>query len=256
LNTGRLASANPNLQQLPRDGKYRGAFIPKPGYCFIDCDFPGQELAIAAAASGEKKWIDIILAGGDIHAQTAFTIFPVEMEDPKMHSYYRQIGKTLNFTILYGGGPYNISLKTGIQKSTAIRAVYKFKKSVPQLIKWLAANAKDAVATRTSYSADAYKRRRTMRDPEDWMLENIGKNNPIQAGGANMIKRAMVNAYERGVPLVLQVHDQLIAEVPIKESAKWSKILSECMNEAADYCTGIPGLIKVKPAIVYNLLKH
>lgn len=250
LNTGRLASANPNLQQLPRDGKYRGAFVPRKGYVFIDCDFPGQELAIAAAASGETKWINAILAGEDLHNMTAKTVLPDGTPNA------RQVGKTTNFTILYGGGAFNIAGKTGIVKSAAIRVVYKFKKSVLKLTRWLDGNAKEAVRTRESYTFDPYKRRRTMRDSEDWMLENIGKNNPIQAGGANMIKRAMVNAYKKNVPLVLQVHDQLIAEVPIKEATKWSKILTECMNEAADYCTGIPGLIKVKPEIVYNLLKR
>jgi len=169
LNTGRLASANPNLQQLPRDGKYRGAFVPRPGYAFVDCDFPSQEIAIAAAASGEARWIDAILAGEDIHMLTASTSIPEGTPDA------RQIGKTTNFTILYGGGPYNIALKTGIRKNEAIRIVYRFKRSVPKLTRWLADKAKEAVRTRTSYSADPYKRRRTMRDPEAWMLENIGK---------------------------------------------------------------------------------
>jgi DNA polymerase-1 len=266
INTGRLASSHPNLHQLPRDGKYRGAFIPKKGFLFGMCDYPSQEIAIAAAASGEESWINAILNGDDIHCLTASKIFPQAWADGteesctfpkkckcKKHNEIRFPAKIINFTILYGGGAKNVSLNASLVYSVAIKAVHRFKKSVPKLIAWLEDNAQEAVKTRISYSADPYKRRRVMRDPEPWMLENIGKNNPIQACGANMIKRAMVNAYKKGVPLVLQVHDELITEFKNK---KHLRILKEVMEEAADYCTGIPGLIKVEPIIAKNLLKQ
>jgi DNA polymerase I-like protein with 3'-5' exonuclease and polymerase domains len=88
------------------------------------------------------------------------------------------------------------------------------------------------------------------------MLSNIGKNNPIQAAGANMIKLAMISIDREIAPLVLQVHDELVAEVKKTQAVKAMKHMEGVMNKAADYCTGVPGLIKVKPVIAMNLLKQ
>jgi DNA polymerase I-like protein with 3'-5' exonuclease and polymerase domains len=267
INTGRMASSHPNLNQLPREGLHRSAFIPKKGNVFIIGDYSSQEIGIAAAASGEKLWIDAILRREDVHSLTASIIsqdewikgtekgctFPKKCKC-KVHQARREDAKITNFTILYGGGPLNVSKKTKKTLKEATKLVYKFKRTVPKLTKWLENNAKESIKTRMSYSADPFKRRRTLRDPEDWMLSNIGKNNPIQACGANMLKLAMVSMSEN-IWIVLPTHDELAIEVPKKDAKKAMKELKTIMEKAADYCTGIPGLIKVEPRIALNLLK-
>lgn len=268
LNTGRLSSSHPNLQQIPKDELYRSAFVPKKGHVFVRCDYPSQEIAIAAAASKEERWIKAILRGDDIHSLTASIVYAEEWKNgrdknctfPKkcscpIHQEKREVAKITNFTILYGGGAHNISEKTGLPLRECNKIVYKFKKSVPKLTRWLNRGSDTAIKTRMSYSADPFKRRRTLRDPEDWMLSNIGKNNPIQACGANMIKLAMISIHREVAPLVLQVHDELVAEVLKGKTKQAVKHMKEAMEKSADYCTGVPGLIKVKPEIKMNLLK-
>lgn len=268
INSGRFSCSHPNMQQIPREGNFRTAFIPRKGYVIIKGDYPSQEIAIAAAASKEERWIKAILRGDDIHSLTASIVFadkwnggaakgckfPKKCDCPN-HYKPRQDSKIINFTILYGGGANNIASKTGMLRKLANKVVYKFKKSVPKLTRWLSDNAKAAVRTRLSFSADPFKRRRTLRDPEDWMLENIGKNNPIQACGANMLKLAMVSLNREICPLIHCEHDALMAEVENKP-AKIKAAIKEMkgvMEKAADYCTGVPGLIVVTPEVCENL---
>ena len=87
------------------------------------------------------------------------------------------------------------------------------------------------------------------------MLRNIGKNNPVQSAGANMTKLAMISLDDKA-PLVLQIHDELVLEVDKKDAKKAAHQLKVIMEKAADYCTGIPGLIEVEPRIANNLQKE
>lgn len=267
LNTGRFACSNPNLQQLPRDGMHRSAFVPKKGHVFVIGDFDMQELGIMAAAAKEKIWIDAMLRREDIHSLTASLIYTAEWQFtaaasctfPKKcicpeHQKMRHNAKTINFAIAYGAGPGKIGHSLGLKEKEAIRLLNKYKRVVPKLTRWLSNNARYSELERISYSADPFKRRRTLRDPESWMLRNIGKNNPVQAAGANMIKVAMVSLSD--MPMVLVVHDEIILEVLKKDAKAAAKKLKGIMESAADYCTEIPGLIRVEPRIANNLLKQ
>lgn len=266
VNSGRFSSEHPNMQQIPRDWGHRKAFVPRKGCKFVKVDYPSQEIAIAAAASKEDRWIKAILRGDDIHSMTASIVFAEQWKhgyekncrfplkcNCKIHKARRQDAKITNFTILYGGGEKNISDKTKMPRKEARKVIYKQKKSVPKLTRWLDKNAKTAVQTRISYSASPFKRRRTLRDPEDWMLANIGKNNPIQACGADMLKLAMVSIDLELCPLVHTEHDALVAEVPIKNLKKAAKHMKTVMEKAADFCTGIPGLLICEPEIIDHL---
>ena len=264
VNTGRFSCSHPNLQQLPREGEHRAAFIPSKGCVFVIGDFSSQEIGIAAAASKEERWIKAILRGEDIHSLTASIIFSAEWQSGvekgctfpkkckcKIHVVKRELAKITNFTILYGGGATNIANKAKISQREAEKLVLRFKKSVPKLTRWLSKNADETVDTRISYSADPFKRRRTLRDSER-ALYTVGKNNPIQACGANMIKLSMVSM---DLPIVLTIHDELVVEVPKSKAKKAAKELKGVMEKSADYCTGVPGLIKVEPRIATSLLK-
>ena len=266
LNTGRLAFSHPNLLQLPRD-THGEALVPTKGHVFIAGDFSSQEIGIVAAGSKEETWIKAILRGDDIHSLTASMVmteewlkgkekgctFPKKCKC-KEHLALREKAKVTNFTIIYGGGPGNIAKKNKMSMKDAQKLIYRFVRATPKLSRWLGENAKSAVTTRISYSADPFKRRRTLRDPEDWMLSNIGKNNPIQSCGANMIKLSMVSLPD-WVHILLPIHDELIVEVKKSEAQKAVKALKAVMEKAADYCTGVPGLIKVEPKILTSLKK-
>lgn len=267
LNTGRFSCSRPNLQQLPRDGNHRSAFVPAPGKVFVIGDFSSQELGIMAAASEEEIWIKAMLRREDIHSLTASLLYPKEWvegkekgcEFPKKckckeHNRVRMNAKVMNFAIAYGAGPQKIAKNLKLSERDASRLLFRYKRVVPKLTRWLEKNSRDTARTRFSYSADPFRRRRVLRDPEEWMLRNIGKNNPVQACGANMIKLAMVSLSEN-TPIVLTIHDELVIEVDKKQAKKAALELKMIMEKAAGYCTGIPGLIEVEPRIANNLSK-
>lgn len=268
VNTGRFSCSHPNLQQLPKEGVHRSAFVPAKGKVFVIGDFSGQELGIMAAASKEEIWIKAMLRREDVHSLTASLLyselwvnntekgctFPKKCKC-KEHARVREHAKIINFAIAYGAGPESIGKKLKLTLKEAVRLLNKYKKVVPKLTRWLSKNGTDSVTTRMSYSADPYRRRRVLRDPEDWMLKNIGKNNPVQSSGANMIKLAMISL-SKDLPIVLTIHDEIILEVDKKSAPKAAKELKVIMEKAADYCTGIKGLIEVTPRIAISLQKE
>jgi len=268
VNTGRYSSNNPNLQNLPAGGFFRAAFIPTKGNKFVIGDFSGQEMAIMAAASGEDIWINALLRGEDIHAITASLLFPHEWEAgfekgckfPKkcgcaVHAAKRKSTKVLNFMLAYGGGPQKFSEDTGTPMVEARITVNRYKKVVPKVSKWLEKNGIDALHTGISYSADPYRRRRVLFEPEEWQVINQGKNNPVQAAGANMLKLSMASLPEvYKIPVV--IHDEIVLDVPNKDVKAAAKALQQVMEKSADYITGIKGLVKAEPRIADNLLKE
>jgi len=268
VNTGRYSMYNPNLQQLPAKGLHRSAFVPRKGYKFVIGDFSGQEMGIMAAASKEDLWIDAMLRGDDIHSLTASLLYATQWATAgekgctfpkkcscKGHKLLREPTKILNFMLAYGGGPNRFAENTGCTLAEAQTIVKRYRKVVPRLTMWLNNNAREALKTGVSFSADPYKRRRLLKGVEDWQIENQGKNNPVQSPGANMIKLAMNSiSWEYYIPLV--IHDEIILEVPTKSAKVASKHLKKIMEESADYITGIKGLIKVTPRIADNLMKE
>lgn len=267
LNTGRFATSDPNLLAIPREGMQRAAFVPARGHVFVIGDFSGQEIGIMAAASREAVWIDAGLRGDDIHSLTASLLyrglweegaedgctFPAKC-DCSVHKKLRQYAKTLNFMLAYGGGPEKFSHSTGVDMLEAKIIIRRYKRVIPKLTRWLEKNATDAIRSGESYSASPYRRRRVLRGQEEWQIRNQGKNNPVQAAGADMLKLSMISLPEK-YPLALVWHDEIILEVPKAEANKALKVLKTIMEQSADYVTGIKGLIKVEPRIATNLLK-
>lgn len=267
LNTGRFSVSKPPLHGLPREGNQRAAFIPDRGKVFVIGDFSGQETGIMAAASGEELWIKALLRGEDPLSLMASLMFPDWFKNTekgcvfpkkcscKFHKPDRQTSKEITYGIAYGAYPKSISIKIKRTVKETKKLFDKHRRAAPKLARYLEKNAKETIKTRISYSADVYRRRRTIRDSEEWMVRNVGYNNPIQACAANMIKLAMISL-NKSLPIVFVWHDELILEVHKKEAKRACKELKGVMEKAADYCTGIPGLIKVEPRIANNLLKQ
>jgi len=264
--TGRFSCSEPPLHGLPREGEQRSSFVPDKGKVFGIGDFGGQETGIMAAASGERLWIDALLRGEDPLSLMASLMFPDWFKNtekgctfPKkckctLHKRDRQISKEITYGIAYGAYPKSISVKIKrTVKETSI-LFKKHRRAAPKLARWLDKNAADTIKTRISYSADSYRRRRTVRDPEEWMVRNVGFNNPVQACAANMIKLSMISLSDPST-IVLPWHDELILEVPKTQANKAIKELKIIMEKAADYCTGVPGLIRVDPIVSTSLQK-
>ncbi len=288
VSTGRMSMANPNLQQLPGEGnndpvrltvlkeitggklkpKHRLAFVPRKGHVFVIGDFSGQEIGIMAAAGDEKIWQDALLRGDDVHSLTASLLFPLDWESGRTracsfpskckcpeHKIKRSQTKVLNFMLAYGGGPQKFSESTNTDMFNSKLIVKRYKRVVQKLTNWLEHNAKEALDTGVSFSADPYRSRRVLDGEEAWQIENKGKNNPIQSAGANMLKLAMISLPDN-LEIVLVIHDEIILEVSTGQAKKACKILKTIMEQSADYITGIRGLIKVEPRVAMNIMKE
>lgn len=271
INTGRFATSKPNILALPKEGNQRAAIIPKPGYVFVIGDYTGQEMGIMAAAAKEDFLIDALLRGDSTHGLVAIQLFPDEWnhykekgctfpkkckckghQDITGFPYFK--AKKLNFMLAYGGGPQKFAQITGCAENLAKAIVYRHKRVIKNITRYLERNGKEAVRTGIAYSADPYKRRIILKGQEEWQVRNQGKNYPIQSAGANMLKLSMISIPEQ-YPIVLPFHDELVLEVRARDAERAVKAQRDVMNQSADYITGIAGLIRVQPRTANNFLK-
>ena len=205
--TGRMSSSNPNLQNIPKEQKYRSCFIARPGYKLITADMDGAELRIIADMSGDPEWVRIFNTGGDLHTVSAAYIFEVSEEevlrdkalpddDPNKRSY-RTKSKPLSFGLAYGLTEVGLALRLGVSESQAKEMINKYFKKYPRVKQFLEKSGKKALTHR--YSVTASGRRRYFRLPpsSDPMfnrvkgsVERAGKNCPIQGclGAGTIIK--------------------------------------------------------------------
>lgn len=283
IDTGRFSSSKPNLQQLPSNKyfvinhSHRRSFIPTKGYKFVAGDFSGQELGLMAAGSGEPTWIQMIMEGKDVHSHIASTyIFKDEWEAGtekgcvfkshqqqckcKLHKQYRQFSKTLTFGLPYGKQPPTIAEDLGISVYEAQVMLSKFKEAAPRLMKWLQMNADHAVKNYEIRTLAPFNRRRNLvLEPESWRRRNKGYNTPIQGSGGDMLKLAMVNAqkyiddHKYPARILLCIHDEILTECISSKAKEWSKILKQCMEDAAMVITK-QKLVKVEPTITMHWL--
>lgn len=291
IETGRIAMNNPNLLQLPGFGRrdyeheqvmailyaelgqdrlkpeHRKAFVPAKGCVFVKGDFGGQEIGVAAAASGEKLWLDALLRNDDVHSMTAAASSPAEWQEgwgtkctfPKkckcpQHIVVRERAKISNFRKMYGGGVTSFAKATGMAMRDAQIFTAKHNRAIKTLNKYLDKCGRTALDTGVTYSASPYKRRRVLKAEENWRIVNQGKNHPIQGAGADMVKLAVISIPDKYYQ-PLDIYDEIILEVPYKQGPEAAKVLKSIMEQAADYITGIKGIIKVEPEITYNLSK-
>lgn len=269
VDTGRFAVQEPPIHGLPKKGNHRSAFIPRKGHRYVIGDYTGQEIGVMAAKAKEKIWIDALLREDDVHALTASIVFKDKWLKGKergctfpkkckckAHLLMRHDSKTLNYMLAYGGGIGKFMAETGYDKIKAAGIIGRHNRAIPSVIRWLDRNAQESLKTGVSFSADPYRRRRVLTDEKDWKVINQGKNNPVQAAGANMVKLAMISFPWKKYPIVFVWHDEIIVEVPTKEAPRVVKILKDVMEKSANYITGVEGLVTVYPRIAGNLMKE
>jgi DNA polymerase-1 len=268
METGRYSTNDPNLQNQPAKGKHRHAFVPRPGFRFVNGDFTGQELGAIAAGSKDPIWVEAMKKGHDIHSVMATKVYP-EWEDIgdrgcgypfkcdcKEHKGRRRKIKDLNFGLAYGQGVEAFCVKNGIPLKEGYSIVKKYKKSIPKVVQWLEGNGKFAIRHGWIRTLAPFFRIRYVQG-EDWKKKNRGKNSPVQGSGADMMKLAMCMIYDYIyeeniqdiVKMVLTVHDELLTECKTKYTKEWAKIMKYFMEEAAMFITK-DKLITTEPEIM------
>jgi DNA polymerase-1 len=227
--TGRLSSNNPNLQNIPirtEDGKrIRECFVAREGHVFLSCDYSQVELRILAHYCQEGPLVEAFNAGQDIHRRTASEVFEIPMD--QVTSEQRSASKAINFGIVYGMSAFRLSNELGISRSTAqayIDGYFERYSGVARVIEDFKKQA-----TETGHATTLWGRKRRIRNIKSknqrdlWAAERLAVNTPIQGSAADLIKRAMLavnrrleSEYPRS-KLLLQVHDELLLEVPVDE---------------------------------------
>lgn len=243
--TGRLSSAEPNLQNIPvrtAEGReFRKLFIPKSeDYVIIDADYSQIELRILAHIAGDEAMIDAFLSGNDIHTATASRVFGIPVEE--VDAEHRKRAKAVNFGILYGMGEYSLSEDLGISMSQAKKYIVSYLAGFPAVRDYL--NDIKAVAKKEGYVTTLFGRKRKIAElaSSNKNLQHFGErvamNSPIQGTAADIIKIAMVDvakAFEDAdidAKLILQVHDELLVEAHKDCAEQAFNILKNCMENA------------------------
>lgn len=243
--TGRLSSIDPNLQNIPirlEEGrKIRKAFKPtSKDSVILSADYSQIELRVLAHITQDESLKHAFINGHDIHTATAMKVFNVESD--QVDSLMRRQAKAVNFGIVYGISDYGLSQSLGITRKQAKAFIDDYLASFPGVKQYMSDIVKDAKAQgyvetllhRRRYIPDITSRNVNLRS----FAERTAMNTPIQGSAADIIKLAMVKFSEKiketkyHAKLLLQVHDELIFEIPKSEVEDFSKFVEEIMEQA------------------------
>ncbi|TMD04510.1 MAG: DNA polymerase I [Chloroflexi bacterium] len=258
--TGRLSSSNPNLMNIPirteLGQRIRRAFVAgRPGTVLFTADYSQIELRIAAHLSEDPQLLAAFEAGQDIHTATAAKVFkvPIESVDPAQ----RRLAKIANFGSIYGQGEYGLSLQMGIPGEDARDFLKTYWETYAHLREWL-----DAIRTRAREDGVVVSvtgRRRAIPDlrSPNWQLrqaaERMAINFPFQSLAADIIKIAMVRLHREleearlSGKMILQVHDELVFEIPESEEGAFAEIVPRVMASAYELQGGLEVEAKAGP---------
>ena len=245
--TGRLASNSPNLQNIPirteLGRRVRKAFIAPPGHVLLTADYSQVELRILAHVSGDPTLIQAFREGRDIHAHTASLVFgvPIDQVTPAQ----RRVAKMTNFAISYGVTGYGLAERTEMDTATANRFIEQYFQTYPKVKEYIERVKREV--QEKGYVQTLLGRRRYFPElrPESGVsrplrqaAERAAINHPIQGTAADIIKIAMNRVYRRlreeglQTAMILQVHDELVFEVPEEELPQAARIVRDVMEHA------------------------
>ena len=253
--TGRLASVNPNLQNIPirtlRGQQIRGAFVADEGKKIISADYSQIELRLIAEISGEQNMIAAFQNGEDIHVSTAAKLFDIPLEE--VTKTQRGQAKTVNFGIIYGQGAFALAEQTGLSRTEAKKMIDSYYESYTRLKEYMAEQVKKAQDL--GYVQTILGRKRHLKDinSSNFVVkahaERNAVNAPIQGSAADIIKLAMIKIDEEletqnlETKMLLQVHDELLFEAPIDEIDVAMSLIKKEMESA--FVTTVPLLVEV-----------
>ena len=254
--TGRLSSTDPNLQNIPirteMGRHFRSVFIPKEGCVFLDADYSQIELRILAALSKDERLIEAYRMDRDIHKVTASQVFHVPLDE--VTDELRRNAKAVNFGIVYGISAFGLSEGLSIGRADAKEYIERYFTTYPKVKEYL--DSEIAFARENGYVKTVFGRRRPIPEihASNFMRrsfsERVAMNSPIQGTAADMMKVAMNAVYEElkrkelQSRIVLQVHDELLLEVPKEELDEVRGILISSMENALTL--PVPFLVEAK----------
>jgi DNA polymerase-1 len=251
--TGRLASNNPNLQNIPirteRGREIRKAFIPRDNdHVLLSADYSQIELRIVAAISGDPAMIEAFQQQRDIHNATAAKVYGIEESEVTKEQRYK--AKSVNFGIIYGQGAFGLAGNLGISRSEAKEIIDNYKKQFGSIQKYM----DDTInfAREHGYVKTLMGRKRWLKDINSanftvrGFAERNAINSPIQGTAADMIKMAMIKIHHEfkarkfKAKMVLQVHDELVFDAPADEAEIIKPVIIDCMRTALVLPNGVP----------------
>ena len=245
--TGRLASSNPNLQNIPIRSelgqRLRRGFITEPGWSFLSVDYSQVELRILAHITQDETLLRTFREDKDIHAATAAAIYDIPIENVTKNQ--RRFAKTINFGLIYGMGAFRLARETGLTLGEAEDYMIKYFGQFPGIDRYLEETRRKA---RTDgYVETLLGRRRYFPVFKSTMsgsnrqatqrAEREAVNHPIQGTAADIIKLAMIRLHDElkaryRARLLLQVHDELLLEAPLEELADVRELVIDVMSNA------------------------
>jgi DNA polymerase-1 len=251
--TGRLSSVNPNLQNIPirteKGREIRKAFVPRgKGWSLVSADYSQIELRIVAAISGDTEMINAFKANKDIHTATAAKVYNVEEKDVSFDM--RRAAKAVNFGIIYGQSAFGLAESLGISRTEAKTIIDNYFKEYASIKKYMDSTINyarehgyvETLMGRKRYLRDITSANQTVRG----YAERNAINSPIQGTAAEMIKLAMIRVHKAlqqqklRTKMILQVHDELVFDVPDEEINDAKQLVKECMEAAMELPHGVP----------------
>ena len=250
--TGRLASTDPNLQNIPirseAGRKIRKAFVPREGFTLLSCDYSQIELRVMAALSQDATMIEAFQNGTDIHTITASKVFVVEPEN--VTSDMRRTAKMVNFGIIYGISAFGLSQRLAIPRTEAANIIDAYFREYPAIRYFMDRTVNEAresgyvetLSGRRRYFPDLKSGNQNLRGN----AERAAINSPIQGTAADMIKLAMIriDALLREKPyqtkMLLQVHDELVFDLALDEQEELVPKILDAMKTALPLPAGVP----------------
>ena len=240
--TGRLSSSNPNLQNIPirseEGNKIRSAFcaMDKENSLILSADYSQIELRLLAHVSGDEHLIHAFTSGEDVHAMTAAKVFGVELKD--VTKEMRRRAKAVNFGIVYGQSKYGLAKSLGITNAEAQEFIDKYFETYPKVKEYM--NNEVEFVAQNGYVETAFGRKRYLASElhsSNYQIREFAQraaiNQPLQGTAADLIKIAMIRVDKAidkmKTKMIMQVHDELVFEVPKNELEQLKSIILDCM---------------------------
>lgn len=259
--TGRMSCEEPNLQNIKKESDYRTCFIAKKDHSLLKADFSNQELRLIADASQDPVWLEAFMKNEDLHGKLACLVFDIDKANVKDKALsigtgnktYRDIQKTIDFMLAYGGTEHKLSDTIGCSIEEASDIIKKFFKIAVKVKEYLDKSGEFAKKhgfirtlppiNRIRYFPEFSTLHKLSPREKDMVLgevERAGKNTPIQGSGADMMKIAMVllrrwinsNKLRHVCKMILQVHDELVLEVKNDYTEQIKQVLEQKFMEA------------------------
>jgi DNA polymerase-1 len=257
--TGRLSSSDPNIQNIPirtpLGKKVRGAFISESGKVLLSADYSQIELRVVAHLSQDKRMIEAFQKKQDIHRATAAFIFNTTFE--KVDSDMRRKAKEVNFGVLYGMSAFGLAERTGISRYEAKDFIDRYFQTYRRVKEFTEETI--ALAKSQGYVETLFGRKRYLPEinSEIALVRNAAQraaiNLPVQGTSADIIKLAMIAIYKKisctqpDIKMLLQVHDELVFEVPKEKATEAAELIKQEMEAAAKL--SVPLIVDVKQGI-------